>query len=110
MKYIITESRLNDIVFKYLDTTLSAIEKRKGHFKDVVFAFPDEEYAVMGWENDSKSLYIHNRISDSIQPLFGLDKIAALDIIAMYVEDRYNLRVDNIKEIDYFLGKQSSSR
>jgi hypothetical protein len=108
MKYIITESRLNDIVFKYLDTTLSAIEKRKGHFKDVVFAFPDEEYAVMGWENDSKSLYIHNRISGSIQPLFGLDKIAALDIIAMYVEDRYNLRVDNIKEIDYFLGKQSS--
>ena len=108
MKYIITESRLNDIVFKYLDTTLSAIEKRKGHFKDVVFAFPDEEYAVMGWENDSKSLYIHNRISDSIQPLFGLDKIAALDIIAMYVEDRYNLRVDNIKEIDFVLGKQSS--
>ena len=108
MKYIITESRLDNIIFNYLDTTLSAIEKRKGHFKDVVFAFPDEEYAVMGWENDSKSLYIHNRISDSIQPLFGLDKIAALDIIAMYVEDRYNLRVDNIKEIDYFLGKQSS--
>ena len=105
MKYIITESRLNDIVFKYLDTTLSAIEKRKGHFKDVVFAFPDEEYAVMGWENDSKSLYIHNRISDSIQPLFGLDKIAALDIIAMYIEDRYDLRVNNIKEIDYYLGK-----
>jgi hypothetical protein len=108
MKYIITESRLDNIIFNYLDTTLSAIEKRKGHFKDVVFAFPDEEYAVMGWENDSKSLYIHNRISGSIQPLFGLDKIAALDIIAMYVEDRYNLRVDNIKEIDYFLGKQSS--
>jgi hypothetical protein len=108
MKYIITESRLDNIIFNYLDTTLSAIEKRKGHFKDVVFAFPDEEYAVMGWENDSKSLYIHNRISDSIQSLFGLDKIDALDIIAMYVEDRYNLRVDNIKEIDYFLGKQSS--
>jgi hypothetical protein len=28
----------------------------------------------------------------------------------MYVEDRYNLEVDNIKEIDYFLGKQSSWR
>jgi len=108
MKYIITENRLNDIIFKYLDMKFNKIEKRKGHFKDIVFAFPDEEYAVMGWENDSKSLYIHNRISGSIQPLFGLDKIAALDIIAMYVEDRYNLKVDNIKEIDYFLGKQSS--
>jgi hypothetical protein len=105
MKYIITESRLDNVIFNYLDATLGGIEKRKGHFKDVVFAFPDEEYAVMGWENDSKSLYIHNRISDSIQPLFGLDKIAALDIIAMYIEDRYDLRVNNIKEIDYYLGK-----
>lgn len=108
MKYVITESRLNDIVFKYLDMSLNGIEKRKGHFKDIVFAFPYEEYAVMGWESNSKSLYIHNRISDSIQPIFGLDNIDALDIIGMYVEDRYNLRVDRIKEIDYFLGKESS--
>jgi hypothetical protein len=106
MKYIITEGRLDNVIFNYLDTILDGIKKRKGTYSSIVFVLPNEEYGIMGWEEPSK-LYVNNRISDSIQSLFGLDKIYTLDIIAMYVEDRYNLRVDKIKEIDYYLGKQN---
>ena len=92
MKYIINENRLNDIIFKYLDMKLNGIEKRNGIYTDIVFAFPDEEYGLLGLKK-SGDLYVFYELIDEIKKMFGLESPDALNVIGRYVEDRYNLEV-----------------
>ena len=94
MKYIITENRLNNLIFKFLDTKLDGIEEKKGKYVDIVFAFPDEEYGTLGWEK-SGVLYVFYKLSDEIFDFFGLEKDDSLRVIGKWVEDRHNLKVIN---------------
>jgi hypothetical protein len=92
MKYIITESKLDKVIFKYLDIKLNKIEKMKGVNTDIVFAFPDEEYGLLGLKK-SGDLYVFYELIDEIKKMFGLESPDALNVIGRYVEDRYNLEV-----------------
>jgi hypothetical protein len=42
MKYIITESRLENFLFQYLDNKFDGIEPMKGKYSDIVFGLPGE--------------------------------------------------------------------
>jgi hypothetical protein len=95
MKYIITENRLNNLIFKFLDVKLDGIGQKKGEYVDIVFAFPDKEYGIMGWEK-SGVLYIFYKLMDEISDFFGLEKDDSLRVIGKWVEDRHNLKVINI--------------
>ena len=94
MKYLITENRLNDIIFKFLDAKLDGIETRKGEYVDIVFVFPDEEYGMLGWKK-SGDLYVFYKLRDEISDYFGLEKDDSLRVIGKWVEDRHNLKVIN---------------
>jgi hypothetical protein len=92
MKYIITENRLDTVIFKFLDTEYGALEQKKGEYTDIVFHFPNEEYGVLGWEK-SGVLYVYYEIRDEISNYFGLGNVDSLNVIGKWVEDRYNLKV-----------------
>ena len=92
MKYIITENKLDTVIFKFLDTEYGALEQKKGEYTDIVFHFPNEEYGVLGWEK-SGVLYVYYEIRDEISNYFGLKKVDSLEVIGKWVEDRYNLKV-----------------
>ena len=92
MKYIITENRLNNIIFKYLDIKYGALEQKRGEYTDIVFAFPGEEYGLLGWRK-SGYLSIFVYVRDEISNYFGLEKVDSLSVIGKWVEDRYNLEV-----------------
>jgi hypothetical protein len=94
MKYLITENRLNDIIFKFLDAKLDGIETRKGEYVDIVFAFPDKEYGMLGWEK-SGDLFVFYKLRDEIFDYFGLEVDDSLRVIGKWVEDRHNLKVIN---------------
>ena len=94
MKHIITESKFDKIVFKYLDMKLNGIEKIRGKHVDIAFRFPNEKYGLLGWKK-SGHLYVFNELNDGIHNMFGLETPDALDVIGRYVEDRYNLEVIN---------------
>jgi hypothetical protein len=94
MKYIITENRLNNIIFKFLDAKLDGIETRKGEYFNVIFAFPNEEYGVLAWKK-SGGLFVFYKLRDEISDYFGLEKDDSLRVISKWVEDRYNLKVMN---------------
>ena len=94
MKYIITESKLNNIIFKYLDMKYGALEQKKGKYVDIVFHFPGEEYGVLGWEK-SGDLYVCYELRYEISNLFGLENVNSLRVIGKWVEGKYNLRVTN---------------
>jgi hypothetical protein len=95
MKYIITENRLNNIIFKYLDTKFEGVDKKKGNITDVVFVFPDEQYGIVGFEY-SGNLYVDYRLVDEIKSLFEMNADNALKVVGRYVEDRYNLEVFDV--------------
>ena len=94
MKYIITENRLNDIIFKFLDMKYGALEQKKGKYYDIVFHFPGEEYGKLGWEK-SGVLYVFYELMDEISDYFGLESNDSLRVIGKWVEGRYNLKVIN---------------
>lgn len=98
MKYIISESKLNDIIYKYLDLNLKGLNKRKPRtFKGKLFTYPDDIYGILGYENDG-TLHIYYRLVDDISSNFGLDEYGSESIIGRWFSDRYQLEVTNTKE------------
>ena len=95
MKYIIPQDKLDNIVFKYLNLTLKGLEKRKPkYFEGIVFAHPNEEYGILGWQNND-TLHIYNKLINEISSVFGLDKYDVESIISRWVRDRFQLEVRN---------------
>ena len=97
MKYIITENKLNNIILKYLDTKLDGIEQKKGNYYDIIFAFPNGNYNVMGWKK-SGDLSVYYELIMEISNFFGIENNDSLKVIGKWVEDRYNLKVINTYE------------
>jgi hypothetical protein len=92
MESLIVQNRLIDILFKYLDMKLDGVEKRRGKGGDIVFVFPDETYGVLGLIKPG-TLIISRVISEEIQNMFGLRLTDTVNVIGMYVVNRYNLEV-----------------
>jgi len=97
MKYIITERRLDKVIFRYLDNKLNGVKKKRGEYCDIVLSFPGEEYGLIGWKKPSQ-LFTYYEIVDEVETMFSMDESDALDAIGRYVESRYNL------EVNYNLG------
>ena len=89
MKYIIPENKLDKIVFKYLDLNLKGLEKRKAEqFDGILFAYPDEYYGMLGYENDG-TLHIHYELINQIFEVFGLNYTITTSIIGKWFSDRF---------------------
>ena len=93
MKYIITERRLDKVIFRYLDNKLNGVKKKRGDYSYIVFAFPGEEYGLMGWKTPNQ-LFTYYEIVGEVKTMFSMDEFDALDVIGRYVESRYNLEVN----------------
>ena len=96
MKVIIPESRLEEIIFKYLDEKFKDLEQLKGRFYPKIFKLPNEEFGIMGKEG--KRLLVNYKLTNKILSFIPIKKIEILKIIGRYVEDRYNLEVKNVTE------------
>ena len=98
MKYIISESKLDDIIYKYLDLNSKGLNKRKPrYFEGIVLAHPNEEYGTLGWKNNG-TLNIYYGLVDDISSNFGLDEYGSESIIGKWFSDRYQLEVTKTKE------------
>jgi hypothetical protein len=96
MKYIITESRLENLIFKYLDNKLDGTEPMKGKYSDIVFGVPGETMGVMGVE-EPYGLFIDSELFMEIKLMFSIESTnSVLDLIKKYVESRYNLEVNSV--------------
>ena len=96
MKYIITQDKIDKVVFKYLDNTLKGLEKRKPKsFEGIIFAYPDNLWGILGLHNNG-TLYINFELTNEISETFGLVKSETEFIISRWFSDRYQLKVNNI--------------
>ena len=94
MKITISEDRIEQLIFKYLDKRFEILEKVKGESFNIVFKYPGEEYGILGWEK-SGMLLIYYKLIDNISSFIPIEKSEIQKIIGRYVEDRYNLKVTN---------------
>ena len=96
MKVIIPESRLEEIIFKYLDEKFKDLEQIKGRIVAKIFKLPNEEFGIMGKEG--KRLLVNYKLTNKILSFIPIKKTEIQKIIGRYVEDRYNLEVKNVTE------------
>ena len=108
MKYIITESRLENLIFKYLDNKLNGIEIKKGKFSDIVFAFPGEKVGLLAVNKYHKKgdnyLHIYFPLFDEIQTMFSMKEGDVLEVIGKYLESRYNMKLDYAPRLKSMFG------
>jgi hypothetical protein len=98
MKYIITESRFESLIFNYLDSRLEGTEPMKGKYSDIVFGVAGETMGLIGIENPDwyKTLYIDSELFKDIKLMFSLNSGSTLDLIKKYAKSRYNLNIDAV--------------
>jgi hypothetical protein len=110
MKVIIPENRLEQIIFKYLDVKFKDLEQIKGSTNfdehvDVFFRFPGEKLAMLAWYKNRYGakgyLKIYPKIIGNIRSLIPIENIEFSKIIGKYVENRYNLAVQDTAVGEY---------
>jgi hypothetical protein len=105
MKVIIPENRLEQFLFKYLDVRFKDLEQAKGRFVEIVFKFPGEQAGIMGWSKNDDSnrtlLSIYHKIIDDIFSLIPIEKREIVNMIGRYIDNRYNLIVNDAEVYPY---------
>ena len=93
MKFIITESKLENIIFKYLDNQ-DLIKVEKGEYIYLVNSLGDE-FAQIKYNKNNGWCYIHYDLVQEISSFFSLDPFDSKEIIGKWVENTLQMRVSN---------------
>jgi hypothetical protein len=108
MKYIITESRLENLVFKYLDNKLKGADIKKGIVSDFVFVVPGKDVGLFAVNKYHKKgdnyLHIYFPLFDEIQTMFSMKEGDVLELIGKYLESRYNMKLDYAPRLKSMFG------
>jgi hypothetical protein len=93
MKYLITESQLDKIIFKYLNNQdFIQIE-----IKDSIYFVnsEDDEYAQIRYDKGDGWCGIYYKLADEISAFFSLDESDSEQVIGRWVENTLQMRVNN---------------
>jgi hypothetical protein len=89
MKYIISESRINQIIFAYLDS-LNMVKVKEYNLIYIV----ENKDGVLMYNFTTRTLNIYKDFFDKIQLMFGLDSQHILNILSLWVEDFLGVEID----------------
>jgi len=107
MKYLITESKLDKVIFKYLDNQdfiqIDASES-------VYFLNSEgDEYGQIRFDKNTGWCYIYWRLIEEISTFFGINESDSGEVIGRWVEDTLQMKVTNTaEEISTFFGINES--
>lgn len=94
MKYIISESRLHQMVFKYLDLKNLKITEVKN---DIFFMRNEKDmYSVLRYGIRDNMLFIRIDLYEEISSMFNLSEDDTKQIISSWVESVLGLKVNHI--------------
>ncbi len=104
MKYLITESQFDNIVFKYLDNQ-DFIQIKKGD--RIYFANSEgDEYAQIRFDKDDGWCGIYYNLVEEISAFFSMQKSDSKQVIARWVENTLQMKVTNTRGVAAF-GKNA---
>ena len=93
MKYLITESQLDNIIFKYLDNQ-DFIQIKKG---DRIYFVNSEgdEYAQIRFNKKDGWYYIYYKLVKEISAFFSMQESDSEQVIGRWVENTLQMKVTN---------------
>jgi DNA polymerase III sliding clamp (beta) subunit (PCNA family) len=102
MKFIITESKLDSIVFKYLDNQDFVVIKMKNRLYYV--NSEDDEYAQVRYHPKDRWCTIHYDLADEVSKFFSLDYEDSINVINKWVENKLGIKSTNVEVASPIVG------
>ena len=93
MKYLITESKLEKVIFRYLDNQ-DFIQIDKDNSIYFVYS-EDDEYAQIIFDKDDGWCIINYELINELSSFFSLDDFDSEQVIGRWVENTLQMRVTN---------------
>ena len=91
MKYLITESQIDKLIFKYLDNQ-DFIQIKKDD--SIYFAYSEnDEYAQIRFDKDDGWCFISIDLTKEISSFFSLELTDSNEVIGRWVENTLQMRV-----------------
>jgi hypothetical protein len=91
MKYLITESQLDRMVFKYLDSQDFIV---KGNDTGLFFInSEDDELAQIRYDEDDELCYINIDLNKEVSSIFSLGRDTSQRVISRWVENTLQMKV-----------------
>ena len=94
MKYLITESQLDRVIFKYLDNQ-DFIQTEKGDNIHFVNSESDK-YVQIRYNNNDGWCYINPNLVEEISSFFSLQPSDSEKVIVRWFENTYQMSVEHI--------------
>ena len=99
MKYKITDSKLENVIFLYLDNQ-DFIQIEKGN-NIYFFNSESDEYAQIRYDKDDGWCGIYYKLIDEISSFFSLEQTDSKKVIGRWVENTLQMRVIHTFRRDY---------
>ena len=109
MKYLITESKLEKVIFKYLDIQDFVIYDKKKRFSNYIYFLnseSDKESQISVYTNNAFGevrnwIFVNRDLTDKLSTLFPIDKSDCLDIIKEWVNNTLGISDSTIWDGPY---------
>ena len=93
MKYLITESQFDKVIFKYLDNQDFIVT---GNDTSLFFVNSDDDkYAQIRYDEDDGWCFIHTNLVKEISSFFSLQSSDSEQVIGKWVENTLQMKVTN---------------
>jgi hypothetical protein len=93
MKYLIKESQISNIIFKYLDNQDFIVV---GDSTSLYFVNSEgDEYAQIRYDKKNEGCYIHYKLVEGISSFFSMKESNSKKIISKWVENTLQMKVTN---------------
>jgi hypothetical protein len=93
MKFSITESKLNKVIFNYLD--LKHFIKKETKDRIYFINNIDDEYVQIGYDKNDGRCFIYYELIEEISLFFSLQRFDSEQVIGKWVEDTLQMEVTN---------------
>ena len=91
MKYLITESQFDKVIFKYLDNQ-DFIQIDKGD-KIYFVNSENDEYSQIRYDDDDGWCFVNVNLISEISSFFSLQRLSSRQVIGRWVEDTLQMDV-----------------
>ena len=102
MKYLITESQFDNIVFKYLDNQDFVVIKMKNRLYYV--NSEGDEYAQVRYHPKDRWCTIHYDLVDEVSKFFSLNYEDSINVINKWIENKLGIKSINVEVASPIVG------
>ncbi len=96
MKYLITESQVDNLIFKYLDN--QDFIRIENNDKILFVNSEVDKHVQISYDENNGSCGIYYRLINEISDFFSIEKSDSKEVIGRWVENTLQRRITNIKK------------